>query len=164
MTINKGTLITNMDSQPIERVNPHTFGGLRHIRDVFEVADQADNDSTIVLPLPVDAVLTSIKMAADDLGSGADEVLDLTFFYKKADGTYAEIADGLIANNIDVHTAATALTEYRYSVLGIETANYPAWQLAGLSARPDYGTIYVGFTTDVDNTLAATFLLEVTYL
>jgi hypothetical protein len=164
MTVNKANIITAMDAQPFTRLDPHLLGNLKHVRDSFELADQADGDHTIVLPIPVDAVLTSVKFACDDLGSGSDEILDITFYKKNADGTYSEISDGLIANSIDIHTGAVALTEYRYSVLGIQTAKQAAWELAGLSARPDYGTIYIGVSTDTDNTISATVLLEATYL
>lgn len=164
MTINKGDLIAAMDAAPFTRINPHDIGEVKYVGDAFELADQADGDSTIVLPIPVDANLISVKFACDDLGSGSDEVADITFFKKNADGTYSEISDGLIANNIDIHTGAVALTEYRYSVPGIQTRGQPAWELAGLSARPDYGTIYIGLTTDTDNTIAATVLLEAQYV
>lgn len=159
----KGNIVTNMDSTPVERnVFGVTGGGLKHIRDVFELADTANNDSAIVLPIPVDAVITSVQFASDDLGTAG--TVDITFFKKNADGTYTELGDGLIANNIDVNAAAVSLTEYRYSVLNIDTAIKKAWELAGLSARPDYGTLYIGLTTDTGTTTAGTVLLQASYI
>ena len=159
----KGNLVTNMDAAPSERNVLGTNGGaLKHIRDVFELADTANGDSAIVLPLPVDCVIPSIKFASDDLGSAG--TVDITFFYKASDGTYTEIADGLVANGVDVNASAVALTEYRYSVLDIDTANKKAWELAGLSERPSYGTIYLGLTTDTGTTTAGTVVLEATYM
>lgn len=158
-----GNIVTNMDAQPFTRNAPHLYGGtLKHVRDVFELADTANNESAIVLPIPVDAIVPSIKAAFDDLGTAG--TVDITWFKKNADGTYTELADGLIANGIDVNAAAVALTEYRYSVPNIDTGLKRAWELAGLSARPDYGTLYIGLTTDTGTTTAGTVLLEATYV
>ena len=158
-----GNIVTNMDAQPFDRNAPHVYGGqLKHVRDVFELADTANNESAIVLPIPVDATVPSIKFACDDLGTAG--TVDLTWFKKNSDGTYTELGDGLIANNIDVNAAAVSLAEYRYSVPNIDTGLKKAWELAGLSARPDYGTLYIGITTDTGTTAAGTVLLEASYV
>lgn len=158
----KGTHITNFDSTPFDSTNSRQHGGvLKSAGDAFELADTADNDNAIVVKVPIDARIRSVQFACDDLGTAG--TVDITFFTKSADGTYSEVADGLIANGIDVNSAAVSLTEYRYSVLDINTYNEAAWELAGLSARPDYAELYIGFTTDTGTTTAGTALLEVTY-
>lgn len=159
----KGNHITDFDSNPPDVVNARLHGGvLKHARDQFELADTANGDIAHVLKLPIDAVITSIKLASDDLGTAG--TIDIGFYKKNNDGTYTAVSAGAIANNIDVSTAAVALTEYRYSVKGIETANQSAWELAGLAARPAYGDLFLSLTTDTGTTAVGTVLLEVTYL
>lgn len=159
----KGNHITAFDATPFSVVNSRLHGGvLKHARDQFELADSANGDIAHVLRLPIDAVITSVKFAADDLGTAG--TVDIGFYKKNADGTYTVVDADAFANNIDVNAAAVALTEYRYSVLGIETANKTAWELAGLSARPAYADLYLSLTTDTGTTAAGTVLLECTYL
>jgi hypothetical protein len=158
----KGTHITNFDATPFNSVNSRLHGGVvKNITDAFELADTANADFAIVAKLPVDAIIKSIKFACDDLGTAG--TVDIGFYTKAADGTYTAVDADAIANNIDVNAGAVALTEYRYSVKGIETANQAAYTLAGLSARPDYTDIYVGLTTDTGTTQAGTVLIDIDY-
>jgi hypothetical protein len=162
MAQQKGTHVTNFDATPLLTVNSRQHGGVvKYAGDTLELADTANNDTAVLIKLPIDAVIQSVKFACDDLGTAG--TVDITFFYKNSDGTYTEIADGLIANGIDVNAAAVGLTEYRFSVLNINTVNQSAWELAGLSARPAYGDIYIGVTTDTGTTSAATIALQVLY-
>ena len=157
-----GTHIANMDAKPFERVISRLHGGLaKGIVLTDEVPDTANADTMILAKLPVDAVLTSIKAAFDDLGTAG--TIDIGFFYKAADGTYTVIDADAIANNLDVSTAAVALTEYRFSVKGIETIEQAVWELAGLSARPAYSDVYVGLTTDTGTTAAGTVSMVIQY-
>lgn len=158
----KGTHITAFDATPPTRVDSRLHGGLvKYAGDTFELADTANNESAYIVKLPLDAVIQSVKFACDDLGAAG--TVDITFFKKNTDGTYTELGDGQIANNIDVSTAAVALTEYRFSVLNIDTANKSAWELAGLTTRPDYNEIFIGITTDTGTTTAGTVTLQVLY-
>lgn len=162
MATTKGTNVTNFDTTPRSTVNSRLHGGVvKSIVDASELGDTANDDSHILAKLPIDAVLKSVKFACDDLGAAG--TVDITFFKKNADGTYTELADGSIANGIDVNAAAVALTEYRYSVKGIETAMQPAYTLAGLSSRPAYNDIYIGLTTDTGTTAAGTVLIDISY-
>lgn len=158
----KGTHITNFDSLPPAAVNSKLHGGvLKTAVDTFELADTANGDIAHVFKLPIDAVLHSVKFASDDLGTAG--TVDIGFYRKANDDTYVVVDADAIANNIDVNAAAVALTEYRYSVKGIETATQELWQLAGLSARPSYGDIYVSLTTDTGTTTAGTVTMYVQY-
>lgn len=162
MAQQKGTHVTNFDAKPPLTVPSRQHGGVvKYAGDTLELADTANNDTAVIIKLPIDAVIQSIKFACDDLGDAG--TVDITFFYKNADGTYTEIADGLIANGIDVNAAAVSLTEYRFSVKNINTVNQSAWELAGLSARPAYGDIYLGVTTDTGTTAAGTVTMQVLY-
>lgn len=157
-----GTHITNFFKKPFDSVNSRLHGGVvKYAGDGFELADTANGDSAIVLKLPVDANLISVKFACDDLGTGG--TADIGFYTRGSDGTYTAVDADALANNINVNTAAVALTEYRYSVKGIETQGQNAYTLAGLSARPDYTDIYLAITTDTGTTTAGSVLLEVLY-
>ena len=101
-----------------------------------------------------------VYFASDDLGTAG--TVDIGFFKQEVDGTYTAVDADAIANNIDVNSAAVARTDYRFSVKGIETANQSCWELAGLSARPPYGDIYLGLTTDTGTTADGTVLLQAT--
>lgn len=162
MTTSKGTNITNFDATPPAVVNARLHGGvLKAIVDTIELPDTANADDAILAKIPVDAVLFSLKLASDDLGTAG--TIDIGFHKKNADGTYTAVDADAIANNIDVNAAAVALTEYRFSVKGIETAMQPAYTLAGLSARPDYNDLYISVTTDTGTTAAGTVSLQVLY-
>lgn len=163
MTTYKGNHITNFDSTPRAVVNSRLHGGiLKYAGDQFELVDSAAADNFMVVKLPVEATIVSLKAAFDDLGTAG--TVDIGIFKKNADGTYTAVDADAFANNIDVNTAAVALTEYRYSVKGIETANQTLWELAGLSARPAYSDMYIGFTTDTGTTATGTALLQVQYV
>ena len=162
MATTYGNHITNFDATPPLTVNSRLHGGsLKGAVDVFELGDTANDDSHIVFKITVDSVLHSVKMAADDLGTAG--TIDIGFFKKNADGTYTAVDVDAIASAIDVNAAATGLTEYRFEAAAIDTADQPAWELAGLSARPDYNDIYVGISTPTGTTAAGTVALQIAY-
>ena len=162
MTITYGTHITNFDAKPFESVNSRLHGGvLKASVDTFELADTADDDAHIVFRIPVDAVLHSVKMAADDLGTAGD--IDIGFHKKGTDGTYTAVDVDAIASAVDVNAAATVLTEYRFEDAAIETANQTAWELAGLAARPEYGDLYVSISTVEGTTAVGTVTMQIQY-
>lgn len=162
MTTTYGNHITNFDATPPNSVNSRLHGGvLKAAVDQFELADTADDDNHIVFKITVDSILHSVKMATDDLGTAGD--IDIGFYYKAADGTYTIIDVDAIASAVDVNAAATALTEYRFEAAGIETADQPAWELAGLSAKPAYEDIYIGISTVEGTTAVGTVAMQIQY-
>lgn len=162
MATTKGNHITAFDATPPETVNARLHGGvLKSAVDQFELADTANGDIHHVFRLPVEATLHSVKMATDDLGSAG--TIDIGFYKKNLDGTYTVVDQDAIASAIDVNTAATALTEYRFEAADINTADQPAWELAGLSARPAYGDIYLSLTTPAGTTAVGTVAMQIAY-
>lgn len=162
MATTKGTHITNFDATPKTAVNARLHGGvLKAAVDQFELGDTADGDIHHVFKLPVDAIIHSVKMAADDLGTAG--TIDIGFYKKNSDGTYTAVDADAIASAIDVNAAATGITEYRFEAAAIETADQPAYELAGLSARPDYADIYLSLTTPTGTTAAGTVAIMVQY-
>lgn len=162
MTITYGTHITNFDAKPFEHVNARQHGGvLKGAVDTFELADTANDDAHIVFKLPIDAVLFSVKMAADDLGTAG--TIHIGFHKKNIDGTYVAVDVDAIASAIDVNTAATGLTEYRFEAADINTALESAWELAGLTTRPDYEDIYLSISTPAGTTAVGTVTMQIQY-
>lgn len=114
--------------------------------------------------VPVDANIHSLKLGTDDLGTVG--TLDIGFYpstklpenlvYGDAVGS----GTATIASAIDVHTAAVAVTEYRYSVPNIDTTGKKAWELAGLTAKPSYSHFWVAAhaaaATDAAGTIVST--------
>ncbi len=136
------------------------------IVDTAETTDGADGDVKILCEsIPVDAVLLSVKVATDDLVGDATMSVG---FYKQDDAplgaTFTEVDKDIIANDIDVNDAALALTEVRFSALGIETAKKKVWELAGLTARPDYNEMFLAATFETDTEAAATVTFQVQYI
>jgi hypothetical protein len=156
----KSSSITNADATPYVPDRANDLGAYaRSFTEVFELADTADGDDAIVLRFPATAVLKRISMACDDLGSAG--TISIGVHRKNADGTYTVVAAAAFASNINVNTAAVALTDYRYNVKNIDTANQPLWQLAGLSAAPSYGDLFLSITTATGTTTAGTVLFDV---
>ena len=162
MATTKGNHITAFDANPPTTVNSRLHGGyLKQLVDQFELADTADDDIHHVFKVPVEAIITSVKMAADDLGTAGD--IDIGFYTKNADGTYTAVDQDAIASAVDVNAAATVMTEYRFEAAAIETADQPAWELAGLSERPAYGDLYISLTTVEGTTAIGTVAMIVQY-
>lgn len=158
-----GGHVANMDATPFTRTLSKLNGGNpKSTILTYELPDTANADYAIVAAVPVDAVLKSIKFASDDLGTAG--TVDIGFYKRNANGSYTAVSAAAIANNIDVNSAAVALTEYRFSVKGIETAQQTMWELAGLSARPSYGDLYIGLTTDTGTTTSGTVTMHIEYL
>lgn len=150
----------NEAAKPFERLPSSNFGGHRRgFISSFELADTANGDIAPFIALPVDATLPSCILGFDDLGSAG--TVDIGFYRKQEDGTFVEVDKDALHDNLDV-TSAVAMTEYRYSVKGIDTAGKKIWELAGLSARPAYGELWLAITTDTGTTQIGTVAYNVT--
>lgn len=158
----KGTHITNFDSAPFNSVNARLHGGVVKIcKDAFEIADTANADSVILFRLPIDAVVHTVKFACDALSAGT---VDIGTYKKNNDGTYTAVDDDCFASAIAV-TNAVALTDVTYEAGAalIADALKPLWQRSNLSARPDYGDLYIALTTDTGTGATGTVYVEVQY-
>lgn len=156
----KSNAITDLDAKPYTPLRENEQGGfMRSFTEVFELPDTANGDDAIVIQLPARAVIKRLSMACDDLGTAG--TISIGVHRKNNDGTYAVVSSNAFANNIDVNAAAVALTDYRFSAKNIDTANQPLWQLAGLSAAPSYGDLYLSITTATGTTTAGTVLFDV---
>lgn len=158
------TNTTNATATP--RVASKNKGLLMTVADTAEIADGANGDTLILkCAVPVTAIIRSVRIASDDLVG--DATLSVGFFKQDnapLGSTFTDVDSDALANEIDANDAAVALTEVRFSVKDINTVNQTAWELAGLSAKPTYGELFVGVNAETDTEAAGTVTLIVDYV
>lgn len=165
MTVHKSTLITNREdkSKQIPR------GEQTHERIAlagFEAEGAiADNDVIVLAEIAVDARISSLKLWADDLGTTGD--LNFGFYPGNADVAALTDADAVdedaLATAVDVNGAALADVELRFEAKDLATINDAAWELAGLSQRPEYNTFLVCATASEATTAAGGIAIALRY-
>lgn len=164
MAVNKSLQVTTEDS--INLVEGHFAGVLKSKVAELELSGAAsDNDVHLMMKIPVNANITELFFSSDDLGTTG------TFnvgFYKADGSTISADTDAVdedaLATAIDVNAAAVAKTDIRYEVKGIETIGQKAWELAGLSSKPDYEEFYIALTNAAATTAGGTVTLLVNYI
>ena len=154
----KSGFITNLEGNTI---NDRGSKGVKHsiIAKYASSGAIALNTVIAMMPISMDAVITSVKLSSDDHGTTGD--IDIGFH--KIDGVTAIDVDA-IATDVDINTAALKKAEQRFEVKAIETMGQKVWELAGLSARPDYDECYLTFSVSEATTAAGDLVLEVDYL
>jgi hypothetical protein len=156
------TLADDLDSQ-IGREQAHT----KEITTKCKYAAAgaiADNDVILMCEVPVEATISSIRMYSDDLGTTGD--LNLGFYPGPGSGTTISadtdaVDEDAIGTAIDVNAAATANVEVRFETKDFNTLDDKAWEIAGLSAKPDYSTFYLAFTASEATTAAGDLALVI---
>lgn len=162
MATQKSVNVTNLETQPVTVFNASILGGyLFNFTDTIEATALTTNDIVIMSPLPVNAILNSIQLATDDLGTTG--ALSLGLYKKNTDGTYTAVLSNAFATSLDVNTTAVAFTERRYSNLDINTVSQKLWQLAGLSASPDYDSLYIACLATTGTTATGTISIKGSY-
>ncbi len=165
MTTEVSTKVSNSTALP-RVVNDSHKGRLISVADTAEIADGANADAMILaVRVPTHAKIRSVRLATDDLVGDATISVG---FWKQDNApngtTFTAVDVDIIANEVDANDAAVALTELRFSALDINTVNQPAWQLAGLSAKPDYADLFVGLTAETDTEATGTVTLIVDFV
>ncbi len=122
----------------------------------------ADNDVILMTEVSVEARIPSIKLWADDLGTTGD--LNIGLYPGRGSGVTITAAtdavdEDCIGTAIDVNAAVLANVEVRFETQDIEDADQKAWEIAGLTAKPDYETFYLAFTASEATTAAGDLLL-----
>jgi hypothetical protein len=124
----------------------------------MEVSAGSAADTAILdIRIPVDAIVSSLKIAVDDLGTST--TMSVGLYARDGGGmgsTFTAISAAAFVSALDVATAATAITEVRFSVKNIDTINKKAWELAGLSAKPSYPEFNLGVSFPAAVTAAGT--------
>ena len=142
------TEIALVDATP-SRLASSAGGGAKPVTKVDVLSTTpVTGDTVVVFRIPVDAKITSFAYANDDLGTAAPGDVG---FYRTDSGATVVDADA-IASAIAFGTATTTWTEGRFEAANITTAAMPAWELAGLSARPSYGEFDIAITWGTINT------------
>lgn len=152
--------MTSFVATPATIVNARLWGGVsKEYKDTWEEPDNANGDVTIVGPLPIDFVPSSILFASDALGAGTANV---GLYKKNSDGTFTAVSAECFASDIAV-TTAVAQTEVLFEAAATDIANTnkSLWQWAGLSARPDYAELFIALTFDTGTSSAGTIRLVV---
>lgn len=125
----------------------------------------SDNDIIVLAEIPVNARISSIKFWADDLGTTGD--FNFGFYAGNADLDAITDADAVdedaLATAVDVNAAALADVELRFEVKDLSTINDAAWELAGLSASPAYGTFLIAITASEATTAAGGIAAAIRY-
>lgn len=140
---------TNAPAVANRVASPATFSKMKDFRSAplqdkgtVEFTPTADGDTLLLTALPVDATITNIVIGSDDLAS-TSVTLNLGFY--KTDTNITIIDEDALGTVID-NDGVTAMTEVRFETKGIETISQRVWELAGLSAKPDYGEMYLALT------------------
>ena len=166
MATTKAANITLMDATPGSPAPAGLQGApVRVIMDTIATAAVVAVDDVILLArVPARAYLKSVKLAIDDLGTTGD--LDIGFYAGTGTGgTAGAVLDrNALASAVDVNAAATALTEYRFNLLDKNTIRQPVWDLATLSAAPDYDYIDIAITPTEATTAAGDITIIVEYM
>lgn len=165
MTNYNSQLITARESKSAQIARGEQAQERVAIAQVTLAGAVSDNEIIFLAELPVDARITSIRMWSDDLGTTGD--LNLGFYPGNVDVTNATDSDAAdedaLATAIDVNAAALADVEQRFEVKDINTINDAVWEIAGLSSRPDYGTMLVAFTASEATTAAGDISVVIRY-
>lgn len=151
------TRLTNATTLPLVVGSFANKNQLASSTDTVEVAAGSNGDTAILnIRIPVDARVTSLRIASDDLGSAGTMSVGL-FSKDGLAATFTAVSAACFVSALDVNAAAIALTERRFSVKNIDTVNQAAWELAGLSAKPStYSDFYLGLTFPTATTAVGT--------
>ena len=151
------TLVSNTTGSVIIPNKSGTVRGVLNImQDKVIVPDTANADSVILSVIPVDCIPLEIEVSTADLGTAG--TIDIGFFRKtivEDVAVFVAVDKDCIANNLDVTPAfSTALVPQRMAGLSTDSVGKRAWEIAGLSNKPNYPLFYIGLTTDTGTTVA----------
>lgn len=126
----------------------------------------ADNGIIALAYIPVEAKLTSIRLWADDLGTTGD--VNLGFYPGNIpvnDLVHTDAVDeDALGTAIDVNAAALADVEVRFETDNIDTLDDAAWEIAGLTKRPDYDHFILALTASEATTAAGDIAMVIRYI
>ena len=105
-------------------------------------------------------------MWADDLGTTGD--VNLGFYPGNLavdDLVYtAAVDEDALGTAIDVNAAALADVEIRFETDNLDTLDDAAWEIAGLSARPEYDHFILALTASEATTAAGDIAMVIRYI
>lgn len=165
MAVTKSDIVTNADNLDTQNEKGH-YSAQRVVTAHESLAAASDNDIILFHEVPVDALIDSIILNSDDAGTTGD--INIGFYPGPGSGvTISADSDAVdedaIGTAIDINAAALSNVEIRFETKNISTINQKAWELAGLSSRPDYGTFYIAGTLSEATTATADITLCTKY-
>ncbi len=147
--------IAQLESSPREIADRRISGSAKVIeKGTVEFTPNA-NDTLTVARVPVDATLDSLRFAFDDLGGTI--TIDIGFYKVPVQGagTPGAVVDQNAIGTLVAASTASAMTELRFETQEINTIIERMWELANLSARPDYEQFDIVLTVVTGTTPAA---------
>ena len=148
MTTKNTILIDNFEASPLIASNAGNLGGrLRTINGTVALAttDLDAGDILMIAPVPSNARILSIKLAADDLDGATTPLLTWDVGLHTTAGVAKDI--DAYASLITLGQAATVFTEFAFEARGIEKAGQAVYQDAGDVSDPG-GLFYLSATVN----------------
>ena len=141
MATQNSDLVANFEASPRVANDPQELHGVKRVAlgNVAVAADGTETGDIIMLaPIPSNAVITSIKLASDDLDSGSPAALAWNLGLYTTAGVVKD-ADAY-ASAITLGQSATAYTEYRFEAANINETAQKVY--ADATDTSDPGTFY----------------------
>ena len=140
MTTKNSTLVSNFEASPQIASDPHELHGVLRVAQgtiALAAGDSTDDDIVMLAPIPSNASITALQVAADALGGSC------TFNVGLYQTTGTVVDEDLYASSVADGT--TAVADLRTEAANINTIGNQLWQDAGASTDPG-GYYYVAAT------------------
>lgn len=142
MATQNSTLVSNYEASPqVMNSTQELHGRVRVAQGTVAVAADGTGAGDIIMlaPVPTGASIISIKLAADDLDSGAPALAWDVGLYDD-EGTVKDV--DAYASAVTLGQAATVFTEYAFEARNINACGQRVWEDAGETIDP-FATYYV---------------------
>lgn len=138
------------------KIEPGVVGSkLRRAAALAKLPKLKAGDTVVLLSLPMDSYLHSLKIAADNLGKTGTCDLGVNI-------NGVTTAD-IFINGVILNTKALPLTELRFGKLPIDSVNTKNWQLTGAVTRPEGNSIDIVATITQDLDVAGNMIAIAEY-
>tara|TARA_R100000234_G_scaffold35972_1_gene21403 strand:+ start:7814 stop:8296 length:483 start_codon:yes stop_codon:yes gene_type:complete len=140
MTTKNSTLVSNFEASPQVASDAHELHGVLRVAQgtiALAAGDSTDDDIVMLAPIPSNASITALQVAADGLGGSCTFNVGLY----QTDGTVVD--EDYYATSVADGT--TAVADLRTEAANINTIGNQLWQDAGASTDPG-GYYYVAVT------------------
>lgn len=136
MATQNSTLVSNFEGKTLNAVQ-ELHGRVRVAQGTVAVAADGTGTGDIIMlaPIPSNASIISIKLAADDLDSDGSPALAWDVGLYDADGVVADV--DAYATAVTLGQAATVFTEYAFEARNINACGQKVYEDAGASTDPN---------------------------
>ena len=140
MTTKNSTLVSNFEASPQVASDAHELHGVLRVAQgtiALAAGDSTDDDIVMLAPIPSNASITALQVAADGLGGSCTFNVGLY----QTDGTVVD--EDFYATSVADGT--TAVADLRTEAANINTIGQQLWEDAGATTDPG-GYYYVAVT------------------